>query len=592
MKNLIIEQIEDMKSRGEDLYSIIEYTDQMLNQFSINEAKDVQEITSHLNLEILDVDRFVKVNDCKEITNPIFYIKPGHPSPDGLLSNEIFGIIQEDRANIYAYINLNKYFINPVCYKAWFKLDSKLKGVIAKTDYYSIDKDGQLIKDPRGSNGIEWLRKNIDKIVFKESENGSIRRDIKVKFLNMNRNNLFINKFLVIPPYYRDTNIQDSAKGSVGVGKINELYRQVLSTAKSINATQEYGFDMSGATDLKLQETLLQIYDWFCGTTNKNISKTETGYGITGKFGILRAANQSKTSDYAARSVITSTELKANKYTDMKASFDKSVIPLSEALACFAPFVQFTVRRFFEREFAGTEQYGVLINGKLVYKELKSPLIQFSDDVVVTQMKRYIKGYNNRFIPVTVETADGEKAYMVFKGSFKPINDNPESIYTRRLTWLDILYQCTVEATRDKMVLISRFPIDSRTNQITTQIEIASTNETEPMYVNNQYYKHYPKFRDEDIGIDTSSSFIDTVNISNLYIGGMGADFDGDTVTVRGVFTDEANQELKEFANSKRNFIGLGGKNIRTTDSDVVQSLYNLTNVLVDDKKKIKLPEF
>ena len=33
----------------------------------------------------------------------------------------------------------------------------------------------------------------------------------------------------------------------------------------------------------------------------------------------------------------------------MKASFDKSVIPLSEALACFAPFVQYTVRRFFER---------------------------------------------------------------------------------------------------------------------------------------------------------------------------------------------------------------------------------------------------
>jgi hypothetical protein len=47
------------------------------------------------------------------------------------------------------------------------------------------------------------------------------------------------------------------------------------------------------------------------------------------------------------------------------------------------------------------------------------------------------------------------------------------------------------------------------------------------MYVNNQYYKYYPKFSDADIGIDTSSSFIDTVNISNLYIGGMGADFDG-----------------------------------------------------------------
>jgi DNA-directed RNA polymerase beta' subunit len=86
--------------------------------------------------------------------------------------------------------------------------------------------------------------------------------------------------------------------------------------------------------------------------------------------------------------------------------------------------------------------------------------------------------------------------------------------------------------------------------------------------------------------------FIDTLNISNLYTGGLGADFDGDQMTVKGVFTEEANRELLEFRNSKKNFINFGGSNLRTVAADVVQSLYNLTKVLNEDKKKLSSPIF
>ena len=37
---------------------------------------------------------------------------------------------------------------------------------------------------------------------------------------------------------------------------------------------------------------------------------------------------------------------------------------------------------------------------------------------------------------------------------------NPESVYNRRLTWLDVFFIATYEAVKDKQVLITRFPIN------------------------------------------------------------------------------------------------------------------------------------
>ena len=63
---------------------------------------------------------------------------------------------------------------------------------------------------------------------------------------------------------------------------------------------------------------------------------------------------------------------------------------------------------------------------------------------------------------------------------------------------------------------------DSYFNQYPTKIRIASTTKTEPMVVDNKFYKTYPFIRQEDIGANTSNRFIDTLNISNLYLEGIG----------------------------------------------------------------------
>ena len=110
--------------------------------------------------------------------------------------------------------------------------------------------------------------------------------------------------------------------------------------------------------------------------------------------------------------------------------------------------------------------------------------------------------------------------------------------------------------------------------------------------LDNDYYPFYPKFRDSDIGKNTTDMFIDTLQMSNLYLEGIGGDYDGDTISSRGVYLDEANDELEEFMKTKKNFIGLGGSNIRTVKKDTVQTMYCLTKVLDVDKTKLTKPVF
>ena len=576
----VLKELAYMSATTTDITEFLDEANDLL--FSLNEEQ-YEKVTRHLRLDILDVERFVKVNNCQVITNPRAFAKDNIPSDDGLLSNKIFGITKEERAGIFAYIDLHGYFIDPSCYKSWIKIDKNVKNIIHGIDTYSINEKGILVQDPAGKTGIDFLRKNINRIKFVTNE--SIKRDINVKYLEKNRDRMFIQKYLVIPPFYRDKNTSTTNR-TVGLSGINKLYNDLIVASNALTATQDYMFDATDSMNGRVQEIILNIYNWFCGASSSTSSEINNR-GIQGKFGILRRANMSKTANYSSRLVISAPELKVEKPENMKVNFEQSAIPLAACMATFRDFVIFHTRKFFDNEFTGLQTYPIALeNGEVQYVELDSPEIYFSDDRIIKEMERFLHGYNNRFIPIEIPVKNVDRPYyMQFKGrNVDNVNPNPESIYQRPLTWCDVFFISAMEAVKNKHVLITRFPIDSYTNQITTKVTVSCTKETEPMIINDIYYQYYPKIRRNDIGIDTSNMFIDTMNFSNTYLKGMGGDYDGDQITVKGVYTEEANQELEEFMNSKQNFVTFGGKPSKASEGDAVQSIYAFTKVLSDTK--------
>ena len=125
----------------------------------------------------------------------------------------------------------------------------------------------------------------------------------------------------------------------------------------------------------------------------------------------------------------------------------------------------YTVKKFFENEFApGSTVKFVDKDGKISDVKVKDPMIQFSDDRIKEELKRFIHGYSNRLIPISAELENGKVEFMKFKGRSveTPGQENigDSSLINRRITWCDVFYIAACEVTKDKHVLITRYPIN------------------------------------------------------------------------------------------------------------------------------------
>lgn len=545
----------------------------------------------HLTLKLLDPDKFVKARELKEITNPVFFSRDNIPTDDGLLSNAIFGITKTERAETYAYVDLGGTFLNPLCYKTLCKLDSNIKSLVHGLKTFSIDSNGYLVEDPEGKTGLDFLKKNIDKIKFKSNESG--RRDRNLLFIEKNRDNMFITKMIIIPPYYRDVNTND---GAVGVGDINKLYSGLLIATQSLRDMKSYGFDNLDASRGRIQEKILEIYRYFGdgpivnGSRNGNLAK---------KYGLIRRAVLSKTIDYGSRLVLSAPINRVNSYKELPVDMKRTAIPLASAIVNYYPFVLFHLRRLFENQFADADSIPAYDkkNNKVVRIALKDPMQYFNDAELKKQMDIFIHSYDNRFVPIMIPTEKGNyplrfKGYNMTEQEFADMNKEDKdpkntNVIDRDFTWCDALYMAAVEAAKNKAILITRYPVDRYLNQFATGVVVSSTKQTIPMIIDGRYYPRYPLIRQEDIGRSTGNKFVDTLVMCNAFLLGIGGDYDGDQVSARGVFSEEANKELLENTHSRKHYIDLGATSIRISEKEAVQAIYNLTLVLPDDENKM-----
>lgn len=517
---------------------------------------------------IMDVDLFIKANNCPEITNPILFSSPGVPTEDGLLSNEIFGTTSRSRSNIFGYISLNGLFLHPLAYKIWNKMDSTISKIIWSDNKYIVDNKGAIVEseDGSGESGVEFLKNNIDRIKIRSTD--SSKRDTNIKFIEKNKHKMFIDKFIISPPYIRDVLV---TTGKTEVGELNKMYQKILINANSMKSLSGFGISVDYLTRGRIQEEMLNVYNWFAKEPN-----------IGQKKGIIRRAVLSKTVDYTSRLVMSAPDLNVESPDKLLTTLDSATVPLPSLCANIKPFLLFWLRNRFNQIFSGT---GVMLNrnddNTISRMHLSDFELQFNDERYEKEIDRFISGYANRFAPVTFEYEGKTKYFTTQIGGEK-----------RPITWCEIFYMGAHDVIQGKHILITRFPVDSYYSQFPCKIKVISTMETEEITVGAITYENYPKIRKKDIGTDTSNKFRDTVNIFNPYLGAIVGDYDGDQVKLSVVFSDEANEELDKYTDSKLNFIDLGINNVRSSSNEAIQAMYNLTLILNDDKLKLSKPTF
>lgn len=452
-------------------------------------------------LKMLNMDEFVKDNNLQEITDPI-YLEHKRPTPNGLFSYEIFGISQYDRSTIWAYIDLGARFLHPLAAINFKKYGSVYENIIYGLKNYKMV-NGEFVEDPEGDTGIDFLYDNYDKIKWRETP--SITSTERIKFLKQGKDKIFITKFPVCPPFYRDIN--DNA--NVGIPVVNEMYKKIISQSIALKRRGSFAF-FGNLTKANIQHTLVDILNHYVDL-------------VKGKGGILRQSVMGKNIDYGTWLVLSAPKINGERYTDMMVDFDHFGYPLAAILSMFKPFIFRAVKEFFENEFSRSGKYSAIDKrGRIVSLDLIDPEIEYSDDFINKKIAQFINGHSTRFESIKIpKNEQGIDAYMVLTGRF---GASPE-ISSRPMTWTDLFYIIATQETKNKHVMQSRHPIEHFYSVAYCKIRVMSTIETIPANIDGIEYKWYPLVRPDE---DSSNAFVNTLSPCNVYLAAEGGDYDGD----------------------------------------------------------------
>ena len=457
---------------------------------------------SGLFSDLLDMDKFIRLNDLQEVTDPV-YVDKRAPTAKGVLSYEIFGTSVHERKNRMAYIDLHGHYMHPLAAIRLYMYNRTLSDVLFSKGHYRLEGD-QLVEDEEnGDAGPEFLYSIWGKV--KVQDKTTVTTKEIQEFYERPRDELFITKWLVIPAFFRDLNTT-SGSFTKSSNELNNWYSSIISYTQSMaNYTATFKH-MTQLTEARVQTLLNDIY---------NKLMVDTVKGNPSKFGMLRRFLQGRNVNYSARMVITASNQDKDSYNDVQVKFGEGLIPLGYAITCFYPFVVYQLKRFFDLQFLEGGKVPVAgKNGEVEYKTFKE---SFDERQITSMISKYLNSPSARYDLVdTPPDQDGKRYQMMLVGRFGKSN----TTINRKATLTDIMYIATERATKDKHAIITRYPLDNFNGQFPVRVRISSTIRTEPALIGNEYFHFFPVCEG-----DPTNSFIDTMIFSNTYLKAMGGDF-------------------------------------------------------------------
>lgn len=465
-----------------------------------------------MKLDLMDMRKVITINGLKPVTNPILFETGNVPTPDGLLSLEIFGMTSRERKENFAFIDLNDYFLHPYAYKMLLRLDRRIESIVKGTRKFVINEEGQFVEDEdNGNNGCKWLYQNWEKIKFKRNESNV--RNERINLIEAySKNVIFIRQWIVIPAFYRDVNFQKADSGQISHNELTDMYCKLLRYANMLKSTSDFDFIVN-ANKGKVQDTLVELYNYF----KKKLEK---------KNGLIRRSLLGKSIDYGVRAVIAAPEFRCNKYDDNIVDFTHCAIPIALICTLFFPFMLHELRNFFREQYEmlnykikDLSQYNPKLAGSA---DLMDFNFYYTEDYFKKLMDVFTRSYDGRFNKIEIPLKQ-EQPYPIYYKIRLQREDGTEIV--RDMTYADVLFIAANRAAADKHVFLTRYPITNHLGSIPSKLNVSSTVQTEKLIYNGQLFKHYPKIDLNMSPTEVSTYFYDVLKLSNTLLKSFGGDY-------------------------------------------------------------------
>lgn len=522
-----------------------------------------------LNVKIAQVDKLIRDEHIRQVTSN--FIKSSSSNefhPEGLFSEEIFGEIASERRLVsFGYIKLNTKVFHPRVYKNLLQLKRFYGDVLSSRSYARFDeKIGDFVTasedEQDAGTGFLFFMKYYNSIQFKESP--SLDRNDKIEILKKYKDDVIVDKWLVIPAGIRDIQLEDDNQTQED---INKFYSSLINLS---NAIPEQGKNnkLYDGVRYSIQRKLVEIVEYI-----ENILSGKTGF-LQKKYGARNLA-------LGTRNVATSASFdKESIQSDQFLSVDESMMGTFQTTKCFQPAVIYQLKTlFFDNVFDMSASQISVINTK-DYTLGYIPITETEKDKFLTS-----KGLDNiinlckdphfRKKPIEVIGDDkkhyylfmvydlGDKLYYFrsssdFKAFYEELGgDKFDSKYVRPLTYLEMLYVCAWMVALDKHVLVTRYPALGTESIYPSKVHVASTTPARSIEL-KIVFEDTPGVVLPEYPI-LSNRAMDSFVTHPTKWNGLGLDFDGDMINVCGVLTEEANKEIDEHLNRLESIIRADG---------------------------------
>ena len=552
-----------------------------------------------ITYDILSItDELIENENIKEVTSSKIFIRPGEPDPEGLASYEIFGYPGTDeRKKRYGYINLNSVFVNP---HVFFELKSIKKiyydlvygngeFYLKNGDIFRVEDNTDISDNFEKGTGIKFLYKIWDKLNFDYKDLKSGIRYNRLRFLkSLDKKQVFMNKILVIPPYYRDIDVRQGGNKN----EVNSIYIKILNLSQTIKTTEDLFKTISNETTdayRNIMDTLVEFHQ-----------KIIKMYG--GRKGFIHKYIMGKNIDFSARLVISGLDVtQIEKPEDLNVTFEKCRVPLFAIIKCFSPFIVNGVRDIILDYLKGSE-YIIVHTGKNIgvsdndvknsSKIKNTPhlkRVKLADDWQTVLTSNYI--YNlielyhespeHRLDIFTLPTEDGGEVNVGFYIDDGTDIELESDILTAKskiqpLRLIHLFYMAAYEKVRDKHIYITRYPIEDHNNTYPSGITIIPYKNTAKMKIGDTEYPYFPVVKEDDRK-KISGMFTDSLVLFPIYLSALDGDHDGDQLSIIGVFTKEANEDARKHIKSIGNMTAIDGASTRSVTALTQQVIHAFT---------------
>lgn len=503
-----------------------------------------------------------------EVTNVNLFTNMGREIDEGgLYSQRIFGVVgSELRMNAWAYIDLNIEILHPRIYYYITKLGTKYDKILSGKMYAKFDKKEKDfipsdIKD--GETGFYFFMKYIKELRFKDTGSKTRKDMFDTIYKYLQSGTIMNDKLMVLPAGLRD--FQIDSNGKLVEDEVNDLYRSVFNSAVLLKNISN--IEHADSFRYNLQKKVHELYLHYMKLND-------------GKRAFIQGSWASRAVEFRSRTVITGTPIRIDDLDEVDVDLiDVCDVGLKQYTKAIDPITKHYITKYF---ISNVFQEGVN-TASLISKDFKKRKINIT--LKMQESWTTNKGLDKLMNTIMESSVNNEPimlgdyyfAVIVDKGKEIDYYDDIAMIpeedrkYIRPITYGEMFYVSIYEQVKKLPGFIVRYPVTEQGSVVPVKVSVHTTSNTRTVKFNFKSIgksitiERYPSQEDE---------WINGMNIPHFRLSGLGADRDGDQMSLTVALMGESIEEINKLFDTWEIYLNPDGSSAMDFNDKI------LTNVM------------